>query len=91
MEDELGRLTLKGFGEVEQLKIRDVLVQRWHRDPAYTSLELLQVWPELDRAESRIVLEKGRGPSIISMGAQYADVLQDDWFRLIDWFVASEL
>jgi hypothetical protein len=91
VEDELGELAIQGFGEVEQLKVRDLLAQRWHRNPDNQEIELFQEWASLDRAESRIILNLNRGPGTIALGVAYGTILQEGWFTLTDWSVASEL
>lgn len=90
-ENPVGRLSISGFTEVDQIRVRQMILSRYHRAGSEDPIIQEQIFTALDRTESTFVLSRYVGPIRISAGSQAGSSLQDIRMNLLDHFVASEL
>ncbi len=90
-ENPVGRLSISGFTEVEQIRVRQMVLNRYHLGDSEDQISQEQIFTALDRTESTFVLNRYVGPIRISAGSQAGSSLQDIRMNLLDHFVASEL
>ncbi len=90
-ENPVGQLSISGFTEVDQIRVRQMILNRYHPGDSEDPISQEQIFTALDRTESLFVLNKYIGPFRISAGSQAGGSLQDIRMNLLDHFVASEL
>ena len=90
-ENPVGQLSISGFTEVDQIRVRQMILSRYHLATAEDPISQEQIFTALERTESIFVLNRYIGPARISAGSQAGSSLHDIRMNLLDHFVASEL
>ena len=90
-ENAVGQLRVSSFTEVDQIRVREMIVDRYHPLGSPAQLDLHQDYPEIGISESSYLLIKGIGPLRITASSEIGLITQDIRMNLLEHVVASEI
>jgi len=90
-ENEVGGLSISNFTEVDQIRVRAMLLDRYHVIGSPEVLDLHQDFPQIGTTESSFKLIRGVGPLRISASSAIGLITQDIRMNLLEHVVAGEI